>query len=357
MATAEFVLIGGGWRSQFFLRVARELPERFSCVGMMVRDAAKGKTFDAAWGIRTCRTLDELLKGKKPLFAVVSVAKGAAAGVMEELSKRGVACLCETPPGTDVAGLEAVNGMGKHGARIQIAEQYLFQPMHAARLAVAKSGLLGKISQAQVSFTQSYHAMSLIRRYLGVGFDGVKITARKFESPIYQGPDRSGPPREEKIIPCPQTIAILEFGDRVGVFDFANDQHRSYIRSDRILIRGEKGEINDAEVRYLQDFRTPMHFELHRQDAGVDENLEGYFHKGIIGGGKWWYSNPFGAARLFDDEIAVATCMEKMAEYARGGPEFYSLAEASQDTYLGLMVDEAAQEGRTIEVGPRDWGK
>jgi predicted dehydrogenase len=357
MPAADFVLIGGGWRSQFFVRAARELPERFNLIGMMSRNPAKAKEFEKTWNVSTCRTLDELLAGKKPLFAIVSVPRAATLDVLRELVRRGVPALCETPPAPDLAGLDAVNELTAQGARIQIAEQYIFQPMHAARLAVANSGLLGRISQAQVSFTQTYHAMSLIRHYLGVGFEPVKITARKFESPIYQGPDRQGPPREEKLIPCPQTIAFLEFGDRLGVFDFANDQHRSYIRSDRILVRGEKGEINGSQVRYLQDFRTPIHFELHREDAGIDGNLEGYYHKGIIGQGKWWYSNPFAPARLYDDETAVAICMQKMADYARGGPAFYSLAEASFDTYLGLKLDQAAQETRTIEISPPAWAK
>ena len=35
--------------------------------------------------------------------------------------------------------------------------------------------------------------------------------------------------------------------------------------------------------------------------------------------------------RLTDDEIANAISLIKMAEYARGGPEFYSVAQASQD--------------------------
>jgi predicted dehydrogenase len=355
MPNAEFVIIGGGWRTQFFLRAARELPERFTATGLLVRDPVKAQAFQNAWNLRTFGTLDELLRHKKPLFAVVAVAKGAAASVLAELAQRRIPCLCETPPAPDFAGLDAINEL--KDARIQVAEQYIFQPMHAARLAIAKSGLLGTISQAQVSFTQAYHGMSLIRRYLGVGFDPVKITARKFVSPIYQGPGRAGPPHEEKIIPCEQTLAWLEFGDRLGVFDFANDQHRSYIRSDRVLIRGEKGEINGSQVRHLRDFRNPIHFELHRQDAGIDGNLEGYFHKGILGAGRWWYENPFVPARLSDDELAVATCMEKMAEYARGGPEFYSLAEASHDTYLGLMMDQAAEQQKTLEVNSRPWAK
>jgi hypothetical protein len=350
--TADFVIIGGGWRSQFFLRAARELPDRFHVTGMQIRTPQKALKFQTDWNIPTFPTLDELLRHKRPLFAVVAVAKNAAPAVLTELTQRGIPCLCETPPAPDLAGLDALNHLTH--ARIQIAEQYIFQPMHAARLAVAQSGLLGKISQAQVSFTQAYHGISLIRHYLRVGFSPVKITARNFSSPIYQGPDRLGPPREEKIIPCPQTIAWLEFDNCLGVFDFAHDQHRSYIRSDRILIRGEKGEINASHVKYLQDFRTPIDFDLLRQDAGIDGNLEGHFHKAIVGNGRRWYENPYPAARLFDDEIAVATCLEKMAAYAQGGPEFYSLPEAAHDTHLALMMEQAAHQQKTIEVIPRN---
>ena len=41
------------------------------------------------------------------------------------------------------------------------------------------------------------------------------------------------------------------------------------------------------------------------------------------------YRNPFGNARLNDDEIAVATCMMKMADSLENGIEFYSLKEST----------------------------
>jgi hypothetical protein len=100
-----------------------------------------------------------------------------------------------------------------------------------------------------------------------------------------------------------------------------------------------------------------LQFELLRQDAGIDGNLEGFHHKGIVGEGRWWYRNPFGEARLADDEIAVATCLAKMADYARDGASFYSLAEASHDTYLSLMMEQAATEGKKIQVLPQAWAQ
>ena len=224
--------------------------------------------------------LDEMLSATRPLFAVVSLPCSVAMNVLEELTRRGLPALTETPPAADVEGLARVNQLTARGGRIQVAEQYVFQPIHSARIAVARSGLLGSISQAQVSFTQGYHGISLIRHLLGIGFDSCKITAQRFESPVLKGPDRAGPPLEEKIVRVKQTVAWFDFGDRLGVFDFATDQHRSYVRSDRILVRGERGEINQTTVRHVLDFRTPMEFELARLDAGTNANMEGYYHKG-----------------------------------------------------------------------------
>ena len=46
------------------------------------------------------------------------------------------------------------------------------------------------------------------------------------------------------------------------------------------------------------------------------------YHEGITLGDEWVYRNPFVPARLTDDEIAVATCLERMVAYVEGGPAF-----------------------------------
>ena len=50
---------------------------------------------------------------------------------------------------------------------------------------------------------------------------------------------------------------------------------------------------------------------------------------------------PAGPGRLSDVEIAVGTCLETMAHYVKRGESFYGLAEASQDHYLSLMIEQA----------------
>ena len=99
----------------------------------------------------------------------------------------------------------------------------------------------------------------------------------------------------------------------------------------------------------------PITLELQRQNAGENGNLEGFYLKGILGGNEWLYQNPFVPSRLSDDEIAIASCLDHMAHYVEGGPEFYSLAEASQDHYLSMIIDQAVAKCEPITASLQPW--
>jgi hypothetical protein len=193
---------------------------------------------------------------------------------------------------------------------------------------LAQSGLLGDPTYAHVSACHGYHGTSLIRHFLGIGFDDAVVSARAFEADIVAGPGRNGPPREEKIIRSRQVIAQLDFGAKLGVYDFTGDQYFSWVRARSVLIRGARGEIRNHEVRYLKDFETPVYFPLLRQDRGQEGNHEGLWHRGILAGSEWIYRNPFPEVSLSDDEIAVATSLLRMGETLRDGKPVYSFAEA-----------------------------
>lgn len=349
-----FGIVGGGWRAEFYLRVAQALPERFEVGGVLVRDAAKGAVIEQRWDVATHRTLDSLLHNKLQ-FIVLCTPPAATPLLLHELANREVPVLTETPPAQDLNGLIGLEELTQRGARIQVAEQYPFQPLHAARLAVVASGKLGAITQVQISIAHDYHAISLLRKLLDIQFESARVTARNFAFPIVKGPDRGGPPSSEETVQSTRMIAQLDFDGRLGMYDFALEQYFSWIRPPHLLVRGERGEINDSRVCYLKDFRTPITFDLLRQDAGKEGNLEGFHHKGVLGESEWVYLNPFAPARLSDDEIAVATCLKKMASYAEGGPGFYDLPEASQDHYLALTIKRSATSAKTLDTTAQPW--
>ncbi len=355
MKSVRFGIIGGGWRAQFYLRVARMLPDAFQVGGILVRDATKAQKFEATWGVKTYRELDELVGTADLRFVVVSVPSPAAPPLLQELARHNMPALAETPAAADLDGLHMLCELVRQGAKVQVAEQYHLQPLHAARLAIIQSGKLGTVTHVQVSAAHGYHGISLIRRLLGVTFENATISARSFVAPLTAGPNRDGPPADEEVRHSLQVIAQLDFGDKLGIYDFTGDQYFSWIRSPRLLVRGERGEINNTQVRYLANFRTPVTLELTRQNAGEDGNLEGYYHKGIMAGNEWIYTNPFSPARLSDDEIALASCLSKMDHYLEGGPELYSVAEAAQDRYFDLMIERALTSSQPVRTTAQLW--
>lgn len=351
----RFAIIGTGWRSLFFHRVARALPERFEVCGVVARSDESARRIQGDWDVPTFRSLPELLDAESPEFAVVSVAKPAAEGLITEAVSRGLPVLAETPPAPDVKGLLRLSRLVDDGAVIQVAEQYHLSPLLNAQLAISASGRLGTVSQALVAQCHDYHGVSILRRALGVGFESPVITADTFDYPLVKGPSRAGEPQEEITVTTRQITARLDFGDRLGVYEFASDQYFSWIRANRLLVRGERGEIKDTEVRYLQDFRTPMFDEIRRVSAGEGGNLEGQFLRGLVAGGEWVYRNEFLPGRLNDDELAIATCLQRMSEHVAGGPEFYGLAEAAQDAYLAHLIHQAAETGKPVRAERQPW--
>lgn len=354
-----FSIIGGAsFRAQYYLRIAQALPDLFRVSGMVVRDGAKGKLLEQKWNVSTYRTLTHLLENENPDFVVVSVSGSAIPEYLLQLGEMGIPALAETPPASSIEGLLSLHEkLTCKGAKIQVAEQYHLHPIQAARLSMIQSGRLGNVTQATVSISHFYHGISVMRKILGVGFEAATIRGMRFEAPIMAGPDRGGAPKGEKIIMAERDLVWLEFDQKLGIYDFTKDQHRSWIRSNHLSVRGDRGEIFDNRLSVLNDYSTPVYLELKRINKGEEENQEGYYLDGILAGDQWVYRNPFIPARLYDDEIAIASCLKKMGEYLTGGPSFYSLPEASQDQYLGLMMEKAIRSSETVRTVRQPWAE
>jgi predicted dehydrogenase len=350
-----FGVVGSGWRAEFFLRAAKLAPDRFRLCGVVTTNKERAGRIAGEYGTSCYASAGELLAASQPEFMVVSVTKSAAMGVSLGLLEQGVAVLAETPPANTVDDLAGFFRRMPAGARLQVAEQYFLRPDHAARLNYLQTGKLGRVHQARVSLTNSYHGISLIRKYLGLGFENAEISARSLVSPVWAGFSRTGEPEKEQLLEKEQLIAVLDFGGKAGIFDFESDQHRSWVRSQQILVKGERGELNNHDIRYLLDYKTPVQSEFRRVNLGEVENMEGAGLKGILADGQWFYRNPFPDSRMTDDETAVAECLARMSVYVNTGKSFYSFAEAAQDFYLSELMAQSAETGGRVRSQTQVW--
>lgn len=351
---ARFAIIGTGWRSEFFLRIAAAAPERLQAVGVLARSDASAARV-AGWNVPIHRSLDDLL-AVRPDFVIASVTWPAMPGVITELVERGVRVLAETPPAPDADGLRKLWHDVGASRLVQVAEQYMHMPGHAARLEVVRSGALGAVGGVQVSSTHLYHATSIIRTFLDAGMAEAIVSARTFTAPLVDPLTPAGwsgdlAPKERTT-----TIATLDFGDgRMGLYDFVDNQWWNPILSRRIVIRGSHGELTDDTVRRFEGAEVLTSPITYRR-TGVDLNLEGNDVVSAAFEGRIVYRNPWVGTRLSEDDIAVASLLELTGRWARGDDaEPYPLADACQDHLLGLAIGESARTGADVRVAREVW--
>ncbi len=355
-APGTFALIGTGWRSEFFLRLARQAPSRLRVSGVVTRSAERAEAVAAAWDVPVFRSADELLAATESDFVIPCVPWDASPAVITELVRAGARVLAETPPAPDLAGLRELWAAVGPSGLVQVAEQYTRMPAHAVRGTLVDRGRIGEVGSVQVSSTHMYHAMALIRRLLGVGFTPATVHARNFGAPLADPLNRDGWTGDTAAKPATTTLATLDFGGPMGLYDFTDNQWWNPLRARRIVVRGSHGEIVDDTLTRLADPRSVVDSPLVRRRAGVDLNLEGVDLDHISVDGEVLWRNRLNGARLSEDDLAVTDLLLDTVAWARGqAPAPYPLAEACQDHQLALAVEESLRTGGPVTTTREAW--
>ena len=100
----NYMIIGYGWRADFYYRIAKLLPERFSVCAGVLRTEERAKEVAHKEGVFATSDLDQALE-RKPDFAVLCVPRDVTKDYLVKLMKKGIPVLCETPPGKNVEEL------------------------------------------------------------------------------------------------------------------------------------------------------------------------------------------------------------------------------------------------------------
>jgi predicted dehydrogenase len=353
----RFALVGSGWRSSVFQRMAYLMPDRFEVVGVVTRRAEAGHRVERQWGLPTFRDVDELIARDRPDFTVLSVPWPVTPDLARRLVAAGMPVLAETPPAPDLDGLRSLwTDVGGSGL-VQVAEQYAMMPLHAARLDVVRAGLIGTPSSVLISSTHGYHAVSLIRRFLQVGLDAATVRAQTFTADLMDPITPDGWRHDLTPRPAESVLATLDFGDgRVGRYDFTANQWWNPLRPDHLIVRGSSGEICDETVVRMADPVTPVTSRIERATTGIGMNYEGLDLTHLTLDGAVVFRNEFEGARLSDDDISVADLLTRMGQWVRGAGEApYPLAEACHDHRLNLAIEEAVATGQAVHTESERW--
>lgn len=319
----NYVIIGGGWRSEFYLRIAKRVPEVFNVSAICVRNDERAGYIHQKFGVKVVKTVDEALK--QPFdFIVNCINKDDISDFSVELADMGHYVLAETP----VTKLPS----GNHNyANIQVAEQFHLKGSYQAIKKIIDSKIIGDVEHINISVAHDYHAMSLIRFLLDDYNKPKLLYEHKSKDDILKTNGREGILENKEIKKSCQTVKMYQFQNATVIYDYNTEQYFSPIRKDRLLIRGTNGEIENNHVRYYNSHKEFVSSDTNTVMSGL---LDGLYYDKITFENKVLFDFPFKSARLSEEEIAIADCLLKMNNYIQTGNELYNYEKAYEDYRL-----------------------
>ncbi|MFA6785128.1 MAG: Gfo/Idh/MocA family oxidoreductase [Sphaerochaeta sp.] len=345
----KIILIGYGWRSLFYYRIIKALPQQFTLVNWVLRSEERASEVRNHYHVETTCDVRVALAVPHDLV-VLCLPSGSLETLLVFLIEQQETILCET--GFTALHLETLTSIyakyRESQSKVLVAEQYYRYPyFHTCH---ALLPLLGPLAEVRVACLHDHHGTSIIRHFLGEKGNDCSISASNRTNWIVRTGKRDTIDTDGIRIQTKRTTATLEFKDgKTGYFDFDDVQYHSCIRSSHFSLFGERGEVFDENVRYLNAENDGIFQTIQRiEDGGVNNNPLSL--RAMAFKDEYQFRNPYWPLSFNDDEIALALCLED-ACHGKG----YSLAEALQDSYLAQCMQRSCTEKKTIETESQIW--
>lgn len=343
----RFIIVGSGWRSLFYVRIAKNLPEHFELSALLCRSQEKAEKISNEENLHTTTSIEECVN-LKPDFVVVTVNKASIFNVSLDWLKRGFKVLCETPVVFSKEKLLELKELPENlKSNLFVAEQYKYFATNQAILKILQKNLIGEPSFVNISLTNDHHAASLIREFLQEKTETeCKIKKKIFSFPTREFMNRYERFTDGRIGEKKRGLFLFEFADgKTAAYDFDSEQYRSPIRNSFIKIQGPTGEIFNEKVTWL-DSNTQVHegkivvtnetvtSEYKNPNLHQFEKIQKIVFE-MEGKSETLYENPFPKARLNEDETAIAELMLKITDASE---EFQktNLENAIRDAEMAL---------------------
>ena len=87
MDKIRYAVIGSGWRAEFYIRIAKAVPEQFELTSVLVRDKDKGEAFSKKHDVKVVNTLEDVMS-EDPAFVVLAIKRGVVSDYLIDLFKK-----------------------------------------------------------------------------------------------------------------------------------------------------------------------------------------------------------------------------------------------------------------------------
>jgi predicted dehydrogenase len=364
MSPLTYLIVGSGWRAEFYGRIAAAYPGLFRAV-YYCRSEEKAALMRARTGAYAFTSKEACLT-MNPDFVVTAVDKAHSADVAIEWARRGFAVACETPAAPSIEGLKALwdsqgrfsenpepspenPGIVPASSKITCMEQYHRYPVLMAGLAAIDSGAIGEPYSAYLSAAHDYHGFSLIKKMLKTEGEGYTVRGQKIKSPVIMTDSRNSALYDGALKTADRDILHITFDSgKTAVYDFSGTQYHSFIRSRSLIVRGSRGEWNGRTILGLNPENEPTRISLMPDIPARYRCLDNTALRDLR---KVWQNEL--TLETAQDEFAIASMLLDMREFIAGGPSPYPLLSALEDSLFWLRAQEAlASPWTEVRVAP-----
>lgn len=322
----DIILFGTGWRSKFYLRIARALPALLNIRAVCTRHAERAEALRKE-GVEATTDISYALSLPHDAVIVASGNDGFVP-LMKMLGERNEFVISETSfLRLSEAELDELGDM--KGA---VAEQYRYTPLYASLMASLHK--IGPIDQLFLSGLHNHHAASIARDILTLG-DSMPDDIKSLDFPSEM---RKTAMRDSLVISggleeYVRKIRIMRFGNKLFINDFSSNQYHSYLYGKQVEIRGENGFLTEMGLHTVTASGYPcsVPFVFHRDWVTGNSGLT-LSH--VTLGEECVFANPFYPAMLNDDEIAIAILIKRI----ESGDEYPTIFSGILDARLGKLL-------------------
>ena len=291
-----------------------------------------------------------MLDKEKPDFVAIVINPGQTHIVAEAVLERGISMITETPVASTLEDADMLIALAEdNDARIEVAENLYRVPSERIKRQLILNGVFGKIWRGHNnSRTHNYHAVSLVRSYIGFDVPIKRVIGVQGENPVQSHEYRGRTADSER---SRHAIFFFENG-ALGFSHFTSLTFGSPLRGvNSTEFYGEKG-MAVGEQLFVLDDETRCPVNIQRVTCNVDgmEVLDKFVadtDPEII------WDNPFRNYKMSDGMITIASELTSIMKAVRENVEpEYGAVNGRIDRQIDLAISESHGNGNVpVEMG------
>lgn len=336
---------GGSW-----LPAINTLDDQLNLLAVCNTGAPRGEEQAKKYGVNWYTDIEKMLDKEKPDFVAIIINPGQTHIVAKAVLERGISMITETPVASSVEDADMLIQLAKEkGAHIEVAENLYRVPSERIKRELILNGVFGKVWRGHNnSQTHNYHAVSLVRSYIGFDVPIKRVIGVQGDFSIEPHEYRGTTANSER---SRHAIFFFENG-ALGFSHFTSLTFGSPLRGvNSTEFYGEKGMAVGSQLFVLKDKKIRHPINIKRVTCNVDgmdvmDKLVADTDPEVV------WDNPFRNYKMSDGMITIASELASIMKAVREDVEpEYGAVNGRIDRQIDLAISESHKNGNVpVEI-------